>query len=292
MIDSMFEPDTADIEHRRPCVLTIAGSDPSGGAGLQADLQTCAVHGVAAAAVVTLLTVQNTVAVTGVQLVDTDLVMRQLDAVLDDTQIDAIKLGALGCRETIIAVAERLATIDVPIIVDPVMVSKHGDGLLPEDAIDAVRDWLLPLATLLTPNRHEIECLANHSIAIGEIDAQAISSLLSKQFGSVGKTPPSILVKNVRDDAATDVLWHQRAHYIYESPRIERPNVHGSGCVLSAAIAAIIARHRRFSTDSIATELPNLIERAIRWSRAAISSPYRRGEGISPPDVHATIPPI
>ncbi|MEM6363301.1 MAG: bifunctional hydroxymethylpyrimidine kinase/phosphomethylpyrimidine kinase, partial [Planctomycetota bacterium] len=147
-----------------PVALTIAGSDPSGGAGLQADLKTFHRWGCYGASVVTLLTVQNTLGVLAVESMPVELVLAQYRAVTDDFTVDAIKTGALGNADLITAISTELATQNASVIVDPVMISKHGDRLIEDDAVAALREQLIPTATLITPNRFEAETLSGIKI--------------------------------------------------------------------------------------------------------------------------------
>ncbi len=149
------KPDHAFRFDPQATALTIAGSDPSGGAGLQADLKVFQQLGVYGMSVVTLLTVQNTQAVSRVEVMSTDLILQQLDAVMQDIPPKAIKIGALGNANVVQAVGERLAKLETPIVVDPVLVSKHGHPLASDDVVDAYRKFLFPIATVITPNRLE-----------------------------------------------------------------------------------------------------------------------------------------
>ncbi len=149
------KPDLAFHFDPQATALTIAGSDPSGGAGLQADLKVFQQLGVYGMTVVTLLTVQNTQTVSRVEVMPTDLILQQLDAVMQDIPPKAIKIGALGNADVVQAVGERLVGVDIPIVVDPVLVSKHGHALANDDVVDAYRKFLFPIATVITPNRLE-----------------------------------------------------------------------------------------------------------------------------------------
>jgi hydroxymethylpyrimidine/phosphomethylpyrimidine kinase len=156
---------------RRPVALTIAGSDPSGGAGIQADLKTFAAHGVYGSSVITLLTVQSTRGVRRVQMVDAEFVAEQLESVLEDLPVAAIKTGAVGDERVVRAVAAVLKTKALPLVVDPVMVAKSGDALLEPGAVAALREELLPLATLSTPNAPEAERL--YGLELGRLKTSA-----------------------------------------------------------------------------------------------------------------------
>jgi len=219
--------------------LTVAGSDPSGGAGLQADLKTFHQHGVYGAAVVTLVTVQNTCGVAQVVPLDAALVGAQLDAVLDDVPPRAWKTGALGSRAVVEEVAlraARLAVRGVPLVVDPVMISKHGAPLIDADARDALVRALLPHCALVTPNVHEAEALVGFAVRTVE-DAQRATLAIA----ALG--PRAVLVKGGHlEGAPTDLLFDGRATHVLAGERIDTPHTHGTGCTLSAAITARLAR--------------------------------------------------
>jgi hydroxymethylpyrimidine/phosphomethylpyrimidine kinase len=216
--------------------LTIAGSDPSGGAGLQADLKTFHQHRVYGMSVVTLLTVQNTRAVSAVDIIRPDLVVAQLDAVLSDIAPTAAKTGALGNAAIIEAVADRLGPTRFPLIIDPVMVSKHGAPLMAPEAAKALISRLLPRAFLVTPNLAEAEQLAG-------MKADSIASMerAARLIASMG--PRHVLVKGGHlAGEASDLLLADGHATLLPAGRVETPHTHGTGCVLSAAITARLAR--------------------------------------------------
>ena len=216
--------------------LTIAGSDPSGGAGLQADLKTFQQYGVYGCSAVTLLTVQNTLGVEQVEVMDPELVLRQIEAVTSDLPVHAAKTGALGNEAVIRAVARRAANFVFPLVVDPVMVSKHGHALLPPEAISAMRDELLPKAFVLTPNRHEAAALLER-----ELDGAAALREAARDLAALG--PQHVLLKAGREAAENiDYLFSDGECLEFRVPHLDTPHQHGSGCVLSAAIAAELAR--------------------------------------------------
>jgi hydroxymethylpyrimidine/phosphomethylpyrimidine kinase len=261
--------------HRIPPVaLTIAGSDPSGGAGLQADLKVFHRHGAYGASVVTLLTVQNTRAVTAVKLEDPSFVVAQLDAVLDDVPPAAAKTGALGSAAIIEAVAERAARFAFPLVVDPVMVSKHGAPLLADDAVAALAQRLLPHAALVTPNLPEAERLAGFPVRTPhdmERAAAAIAALGAR----------AVLVKGGHlEGDAMDLLWTDGQAVRMPGERIASTHTHGTGCTLSAAITARLAHGEA-------------IEPAVRGARAfvraAISGAPGLGGGCGPVDHFAPV---
>jgi hydroxymethylpyrimidine/phosphomethylpyrimidine kinase len=219
-----------------PLALTVAGSDPSGGAGLQADLKTFHQHGVYGMAVVTLLTVQNTQRVSAVRPMDVDLVLAQLEAVLEDLPPGAAKTGALGDAHLIEALARRAERFGFPLVVDPVMVSKHGAALLAPGAVESLRRSLLPRAFLVTPNIFEASALTGFEVkdTVGmERAAHAIAAL----------GPRHVLVKGgALAHACPDVLVSDGQVHTFEAPRVHTRHVHGTGCVYSAAITARLAR--------------------------------------------------
>lgn len=218
--------------------LTIAGSDPSGGAGLQADLKTFTALGVYGASIVTALTAQNTLGVTAAMAVPPDFIAAQMDAVLSDLAVGAAKTGMLGDAPTVRAVVEGIRKHTIrPLVVDPVMVATSGDVLLAEDAIETVRSELIPLATLITPNLPEAAKLLGEAIAADEAAmADQARSLLALGCGAV-------LLKGGHGTGpeAVDLLVTARSEARLAKPRIETRNTHGTGCTLAAAIAAHLA---------------------------------------------------
>jgi len=215
--------------------LTVAGSDPSGGAGLQADLKTFQQLGVYGMSVVTLITVQNTQAVTHVEVLSPKLILDQLDAVLSDIPPRAIKIGALGNTDVVRAVAERLNDVKCPIVVDPVLVSKHGHLLAADDVVDAYRTKLLPHAFLVTPNRFEAERLTGLKL----IDEASVAEAIHRLQGFGAKY---VLIKlGEVNGQSQHMLGLEDADHCIETPRLKRNNTHGSGCILAAAITAKLA---------------------------------------------------
>ncbi|HET6679709.1 MAG TPA: bifunctional hydroxymethylpyrimidine kinase/phosphomethylpyrimidine kinase [Gemmatimonadaceae bacterium] len=224
---------------RIPVVLAIAGSDPSGGAGLQADLKTAAALGVFGAAAVTLLTVQSTRAITDVSLVDPDLVRRQVDAVFDDGPVDAIKIGALGSGAIAGAVADVLdARPGVPVVLDPVLRATSGGSLLADEAFGVLRTRLFPRATVITPNLDEAGALLGAPAPGSVTEMRAAAAELRARFGV-----SAVLLKggHLPGNVATDVLDDGGASVELSRPRISTERVHGAGCSLSSAIAARLA---------------------------------------------------
>jgi hydroxymethylpyrimidine/phosphomethylpyrimidine kinase len=232
--------------------LTIAGSDPSGGAGIQADLKTFHQFGVYGEAVITLLTVQNTAGVRRVEHIAPDLVEQQIQAVLEDIPPAAIKLGALGNIAIVEAVAAALANSMVPIVIDPVMVSKHGAPLMDAGAIASFKRLLIPRAFLITPNLPEALALT------GKEEMKAAAMAL------VESGARAVLIKggHLPGDRSDDLLFHN-GWVAFPQERIETPHTHGTGCTLSAAITAqlangielqaAVARAKAFVTEAIRT---------------------------------------
>jgi hydroxymethylpyrimidine/phosphomethylpyrimidine kinase len=250
-----------------PVALTIAGSDPSGGAGLQADLKTFHQHRVYGTSVVTLLTVQNTLAVDAVRVLEPSFVLAQLDALLPDIPPMAAKTGALGSAEVVEAVADRIAASAFPVVVDPVMISTHGARLIDADAEQAVATRLLPGAFLATPNLREAAALAAREVsdlASMEDAARRIADLGAKH----------VLVKGGHlEGRAIDVLWADRQIHRFESDRVETRHTHGTGCVYSAAMTARLAQG-----DDIITA----VGRAKAFIASAIATNPGLGSGFGP----------
>jgi len=246
-----------------PVVLTIAGSDPSGGAGIQADLKTFATLGVFGAAVVTALTAQNTRGVRGIEVVSPAFVVQQLNAVLEDLDVRAIKTGMLGRAAVVEAVADRLAAgPGVPIVVDPVLVATAGQPLTESEAVSTIRRDLLPLATLVTPNLPEAAALAG--LEVTDRDGMQEAARAIRAMG-----PGAVLVKGGHLPGATgadDLFFDGERITWIAGEWIDTPNTHGTGCTLSSAIAAHLARGdglleavregKAFVTEAIRGALP------------------------------------
>jgi len=218
-------------------VLTIAGSDCSGGAGIQADLKTMAAHGVYGMSVLTALTAQNTTGVYGIMDVDPAFVAQQIDCVFEDIRPDAVKIGMVSQAAVIEAIADRLAHYRAGnLVVDPVMVSTSGSRLLSPDAMDALMSRLLPMADLITPNIPEAEVLWGRPIG-SAADMEAAAQAIRKATGS------AVLVKGGHDvHTANDLLCTPEGCLWIEGARIDNPNTHGTGCTLSSAIACGLGR--------------------------------------------------
>jgi hydroxymethylpyrimidine/phosphomethylpyrimidine kinase len=252
-----------------PIALSVAGSDPSGGAGIQADLKTFAAFDVYGAAILTCATAQNTTGVRATGELPVDLVAAQLDAVLEDLAVGAVKTGMLGREEIVAVVAERLATTRAPLVVDPVMVATSGDPLLSDGGVAALRDRLLPLARLVTPNLAEAGVLCGRPV-------QTLADMrdAARRIADLG--PRAVLVKGGHlAGAACDVLLDDGALHELAAERVATGPLHGSGCTLSAAIAAGLAR---------GDALVDAVARAKRFVHDAISSAPCVGRGARPLD--------
>ena len=220
-----------------PIALTIAGSDSSGGAGIQADLKTFAAMGVYGASALTAITAQNTRGVQAVEVLPAPFVLAQIASVLDDLDVRAIKTGMLANAGIVAAVADRLRGVAVPVVVDPVMVATSGDTLLTEDAIVAIRERLLPVAALITPNLPEAARLLDAPVADTEAAMRGQAEALLK-LGC-----RAVLVKggHATGAEAIDILFDGQTMSRLARPRVATRNTHGTGCTLSAAIAAGLA---------------------------------------------------
>jgi len=256
-----------------PVALTIAGSDPSGGAGLQADLKTFHRFGVYGEAVVTLITVQNTRGVTRVSTLDPGLVVAQIQAVLEDIPPQAAKAGALGSREIVEAVAREAARFSFPLVVDPVMISKHGARLIDEDATRALIEHLIPRTFLLTPNLDEAAALTG--LVVEDRDGMACAAEKLASFGAA-----NVLVKggHLRGDALDLLYLSDGEIREFTAPRIETRHTHGSGCTYSAAITAELAK---------GTPLADAVARAKAFITEAIRTAPGLGAGNGPLNHHA-----
>ena len=254
-------------------VLTIAGSDSGGGAGIQADLKTFAAIGCYGMSVITALTAQNTRGVTAIHAVPPPFAVEQMTAVFTDIGADAVKIGMLYSAELIKAVAETLTKYSARnIVLDPVMVAQSGDKLLQDDAIQAIKDHLMPVADVVTPNLPEAEVLLGQKIASFEDMQRAARSLA--QFGS-----RSVLIKggHLEESQSTDLLYltEEDRFVILEAERVDSRNNHGTGCTLSSAIAAYISRGSQI--EDAVRKAKTYIQNAIRAGAA-----YKIGHGHGP----------
>lgn len=218
-------------------ILTIAGSDCSGGAGIQADIKTITVHKAYAMSVITALTAQNTLGVSAIQQATPQFVASQLQAVFEDIPPDAVKIGMTFNSEIIMTIALNLRRYQARnVVLDPVMVAESGGRLLQEEAVAALQRYLLPVADMITPNLHEAGILSGLTIN-DEADMVQAAQIISQQ------TPAAILIKggHLPGDEASDLLYIQDQVIWFKSPRVDNPNSHGTGCTLSSAIACQLA---------------------------------------------------
>ena len=250
--------------------LTIAGSDSSGGAGIQADIKTMTANGVYAMSAITALTAQNTTGVTGIFETTPDFLAKQLDAVFTDIFPDAVKIGMVSSAELIEVIAEKLRFYGAKnIVVDPVMVATSGSKLLRDDAVKALTEQLLPMADLLTPNIPEAEILSGRSIS-DAAGMEAAARYISETYHC------SVLCKGghqVHD--ADDLLWRNGSGKWFRGRRIQNPNTHGTGCTLSSAIASNLAKGYDLDTS---------VERAKVYISGALSAMLDLGHGSGPMD--------
>jgi hydroxymethylpyrimidine/phosphomethylpyrimidine kinase len=257
---------TADAPAR---ALTIAGSDSGGGAGIQADLKTFSAFGVFGTSAITAVTVQNTRGVSGIEELSPGLVAEQIRAVASDIGVDAAKTGMLASAPIVGAVADAIAEARIPnLVVDPVSVSKHGHALLSEDAVDVIRSRILPLATLVTPNLPEAAVLAGFDVEGRDDMRRAAEALLSQGARAV-------LVKggHLVGEGADDLFADRALEVWLEGERIDTIHTHGTGCVLSAAVAARLA---------LGDELLTAVERGKDFVTQAIRHSLPIGHGIGP----------
>ena len=257
-----------------PVALTIAGSDSSGGAGIQADLKTFAAFGIYGASVITALTAQNTQGVSGIHQVPADFVTAQLDAVFGDLEVGAVKIGMVAQLATIDAIAAGLARWSPKhVVLDPVMVATSGDRLLAADAVERLRTKLIPRAVLITPNLPEAAALLDEPVALG---AAAIESQ-GRRLLALGCD--AVLIKGGHGQGAEsiDYLVTGGSTLALSAPRIATANTHGTGCSLSSAIAAGLAKGE---------ELETAVRQAKAWVSAAIAAADRFSVGHGHGPIH------
>lgn len=252
-----------------PRVLTVAGSDSGGGAGIQADLKTMLALGVHGMSVLTAITAQDSTGVHGVWALPPEAVEAQLAAVLDDIGVDAVKTGMIASAELVHVVVDRLRRLDVPVVVDPVCVSKHGDPLLDPKAIAAVGTQLLPLATVVTPNLPEAARLTGLRVTTAAEQRRAADRLLAMG-------PRWVLVKggHLAGDPV-DLLTDGGVVVELAADRIATPHTHGTGCTLASAIAARLA---------LGDAVPDAVRSAKQYVTGAIAGGFPLGAGIGPVD--------
>ena len=257
-----------------PIALTIAGSDPSGGAGIQADLKTFHQFRVYGEAVITLVTVQNTVRVSRVEVLAPELVAEQIAAVLEDIPPRAAKTGALGSAEMVQTVARLAAEFAFPLVVDPVMVSKHGLPLVDDTALAAIRDLLIPRAALITPNIPEAEALTG--AAVRTLDDMRRAARCLHSLGA-----RAVLIKGGHSEGPpTDLLFDGSAFHEFAKERIATVHTHGTGCTYSAAITAGLA-----TGEPVA----QAVARAKQFIHEAIRTNPALGHGCGPVNHHARV---
>ena len=257
-----------------PIALTIAGSDSSGGAGIQADLKTFAAFGVYGASVITALTAQNTTGVSGIHLVPADFVTAQIDAVFDDLDVKAVKIGMVAQLATIDAIVAGLKRWSPKhAVLDPVMVATSGDRLLTADAVEALRTKLIPLASLLTPNLPEAASLLDEEVATSEAAIESQGGRL------LALGCRAVLIKGGHGKGAESIDYFLDGNGVVAlaAPRIATKNTHGTGCSLSSAIAAGLAKG-----DDMETAVRN----AKAWISAAIAAADRLGVGHGHGPIH------
>lgn len=254
-------------------VLTIAGSDSGGGAGIQADIKAISANGCFAASAITAITAQNTVGVTDIHPIPNETLRKQIQAVLEDIGADAIKIGMLHSTETIRTVIETLKPFGIKsLVIDPVMVATSGDRLLLDDAIDTLKNELIPLARIITPNIPEAEILIGRNLRDQSELADA-----AKELGE--KSGVSVLLKagHLTEDVLTDILYdfETKETSVLESKRVNSKNTHGTGCTMSSALAAHLAKGAR---------LKEAVEAAKDYINHAIieGADYEIGQGHGP----------
>ena len=248
--------------------LTIAGSDCSGGAGIQADLKTMTMNGVYAMSVITALTAQNTTGVRAIQESTPEFLKQQMDAVFEDIYPDAVKIGMVSSSELIRVIADRLRYYNAKnVVVDPVMVATSGSALMKNDAVQSLIDELLPIATLVTPNIPEAQVLSGWNIETKEDMIEA-----AKQIGDTYQC--SVLLKGGHSiNDANDLLYANGAMMWFEGKRINNPNTHGTGCTLSSAIASNLAK---------GFTLAESVQRAKEYISGALAAMLDLGKGSGP----------
>lgn len=246
-------------------VLTIAGSDSSGGAGIQADLKTFEAFGVFGTSALTVLTAQNTTGVTDIQEVSPSFVKEQIQAVLKDFDVAAIKIGMLYSKEIIEVVKEAIKELKMPIVLDPVFISKAGSPLLKEDAVEAMKE-LFKYAVVITPNNHEAKALFGYKFG----DSASLESII--------QVPTAVLIKNhvleiEGKKVSLDQLFFGHQKRVFQTPYLETTNLHGTGCSYSSAITANLA---------LGSSLEESIQKAKEFINAALLSAPNIGNGPGP----------
>ncbi len=254
---------------RVPRAMTIAGSDSGGGAGIQADLKTFGAMGVFGTCAITTITAQNTLGVDAVLETPTEMIEAQIDAIVSDIGADAVKTGMLSSSEIIRCVAQRLGHHSLsPVVIDPVMVASTGFRLLRDDAVDAMRTMLVPMATVVTPNTREASVLTQREMNTVD-DLKAAARMLVDEMGARN----AVVKGGHLDGPATDVLYDGSDFVMFTSERIDTPNTHGTGCTLASAIAAGLAK---------GLQVPEAVQQAKDYVTASIRSSFPVGQGHGP----------
>jgi hydroxymethylpyrimidine/phosphomethylpyrimidine kinase len=252
-----------------PRVVTVAGSDSGGGAGIQADLKTMLALGVHGMSVLTAVTAQNSLGVQGFWELPVEAVRAQWDSVVGDIGVDAVKTGMLASTPIVTTVADLVRGVGVPVVVDPVGVSKHGDSLLHPDAVSAVRERLLPQATVVTPNLYEVTQLTG--VAVASVHDMPAAAAAVKALG-----PEWVLVKGGHlDGEAADLLSDGTIEHWFRAPRSDNRHTHGTGCTLASAIASYLA---------LGEDVVSAVGRAKDYVTGAVRHGFRLGQGIGPVD--------
>ena len=276
---------------RPPIALSIAGTDPSGGAGIHADLKTFTARGVLGTTAITALVAQNTHGVSRVYPIDDDFVSDQLDSVLGDMPVDATKSGMLGSRSLVELVVARAGRGQLGFYtVDPVMVATSGHRLLEVDAVDAVRDHLLPVSDLITPNLPEAALLIGDDVPV----AQTPQEMLDQARELVARGPRAVLLKGghaLEGDVADVLVTADGAVTEFTHPRVSTPNTHGTGCTLSAAITAEVAvLKRERDVDEVSSKLLHeAVDNALNYLARALKSAADWQVSLDPTGAHGPV---
>ena len=249
-------------------VLTIAGSDSCGGAGIQADLKTISAHGLFGMSVITAITAQNTQGVFGVQDISPELIQKQIEVIYEDIHVDAVKIGMASKTDTIVIISETLAKYGAKnLVMDPVMVSKSGYHLLQPEAKEVLIKYLLPMALVVTPNIMEAEVVTGMKI-------NSLEHMEKAAIEIYGMGPKYVLIKGgYLEGEVIDVLYDGESYIYYISQRIDTPNTHGTGCTLSSAIASNLAK---------GMDMSEAIGRAKEYITVAIEQSFSIGKGVGP----------
>lgn len=249
-------------------VLTIAGSDSCGGAGIQADIKTFSAHGVYGMSVITAVTAQNTVGVFAVQDVDKEIIREQIKCIYNDIEVSAVKIGMVSKIETIQVIVEELSKYKAKnIVLDPVMISKSGYNLLKSESKEILINKLIPIATIVTPNLLEAEIILGTHI-------NNLDEMINAAKEIYNKGPQNVLIKGGHlESDATDVLYDGNEIYLLNGERIEVKNTHGTGCTLSSAIASNLA---------LGYNVKNSVEKAKEYITIAIKNSFSIGHGVGP----------